>query len=1161
MLNTVAQNRLTGTSPAFAVADSTPSQQGTPPATPHVNTSLKAELGHKQDLNTLGQKLDQIATQLGENATPAAVFTALNTTPMELHPDSLHPSQTREGITVAAYIQSLGLPAPTNHFRLTGLAKAVSDRAMEHPLGDLGGALSWPVPLNADEQTRLRNLGINLGAPAKGGLWAFLQQQIPLSAQPRNNPAGLLDALLSSPQAHASGRALQEQMHGLATGSSASDYLLAALALQLDAESITAPHRNRVAGFDLASTQHVGMQAQAVVERLSQHLISQGKASPALAAAGARLLLSGRAPVFLIKDIPPGVTYGSPAWLNLAVAAATIEAQTPGKVGNMTFAQVMLDAQSAAAAAPALTERAQQAALLDWGVANGVTARKDDDLYTSDDLAGLIKAFNTRSQLMTSAVEALDAHLPSRRDMALAVLKQRFPGKEALFEEKSIYVMTRHDTYTEGGKGVGYGQLVTGHHSMLDIAMMDLKHPDLVFRCTDSRIPIAELNANNRFGVGDAFNQQFDQHIRDKKTAVATTVKHLITQLPPQDRKNFEYGAVSFFQNTSHRLGSGFTDKTQLPPGQELLVSITRDGVTTAYQINFAKGVIAPVSTALARVCETRKANVVHQTQAFGQVLQAPAGVPAEDGVPDSFVSSRTQAIADTFVNHLDFDNPQLKAQARGVTTLDRHEGLVERAGDLLLNLIPFRSAIINFQQGNYGDAAFDLALDVFGFVTAGVGVAGKVAKVTSTALSGANKAFKVGKVIGAATISALNPLSGLGDLAIGTARLSASGVKFLSAKALQGVNQLRGATGSYDLLKAVSKEHGPTLIGTYKIGGVETEGVAVLQNDRWYKYDHVANQPYGLPIDDFAPRGTSVLRAPDGNAGEPRYLKLHNNLTEARTPGKKPAFERGYLNGRLEDIPGYRPGMSSTRLRTLAEAPGRTPEELGILARELKRAYVRDADYTIALLREDVKGTGVSLAPCSQMNYNAHVDLPSVGECAGMSYAMALALELGKEDQLLKNLLSAAAKPNTPAAAKFVHDLRHLQDKVQKSSAFHYGTTPKLVGYDEIIEKMLSSPTSVTLRIGTRDHAMLAGTRIKDGKPEWFFYDPNAGLVTFTNLRAMEAGMENALNSGLTAALHNTDRTLTGKRAYTISVFEPGNLNRPGIDADAVRDLSSVGV
>lgn len=828
---------------------------------------LATDLDHKQDLKTLGRKLDEVATRLGSAATPGDVSLALNTTTM---------ASLNRSVTLASFIRSQGLPLPTDHFSLTGLAYAVTHRAMEHPLGNLSGALSWPVPLSADEQTRLGTLARqhthHLGttpsvSQTPGGLLEFLRYPLPLDSDTLNSPAKLLDALIDSPQAHLMGAALREGMQGIATPSSDTDYLLAAMTLQLDPESATAPHRNKLAGFDLASADHIGKPASFMVERLGQHLLRQGKVRPQTAAAAAHLLLAGHAPVFLINDIPASVTYGSPAWLNLAVAAATIEAQTPGKVANMSFAQVMQEARTAAVADPNVTAYAQKAALLDWGLANGVVATREDGLYTSETLTLLVDAFTARSALMANATLALDTELPSRREMALAELSKRFPGKEALFEEKVISVTTKHDTYTEGGKGVGYGKLLTGLHSMLDVAMMDLKHPDLVFFSGDSRIPLAELNANTTFGVADRFNQQFAEGIHNKKTAVATTIKHLIAQLPLEDRKNFEYGDLSFFQTTPYALGTGFFDKTRLQTKPELLVSIKRDGVTQSYEISFDKGTIAPIHNWQASARENRASNVVYKTEAFAAADGAALGERTDTAaVPDSFASPRTQAIADTFVKHLDLDHADIKAQARGLTTEDRRLNMAEGVGDFLLNLIPFRSAVINFQKGQYGEGAYDLALDVFGFLTAGAGTIGKAVKIGSSAASTASKAFKVARVIGAATINALNPLAGFGDMAAGGIALMGKGAMFVSAKAVKTVNTLRGSAASYDLLKTISKEHGPTLIGAYTIGDVTTEGVAVLKNNRWYKYDHRANRLYGAPISGNIAATNNTLRSPTGS-------------------------------------------------------------------------------------------------------------------------------------------------------------------------------------------------------------------------------------------------------------------------------------------------------
>ena len=1173
MLNSAAQNVPTSVLPPISGSTLTrvPQNSQLPirqdsDAVP-TTSPLTLQLGDKQDLKTLGEKLQKIATQLGADATPEAVLNALNSTPMALHPASSHPKGSNARVTVAAFIQHQGLPLPTDHFSLTALAQAVTSRALVHPLGNLGGALSWPVPLSSDEQRRLRSIAMShahhlgeqpLVMQTKGGLLPFLGLGIDFPAQTLRDPAKLLDALLTSAQAQLMGKALQERLQGIATPSSSSDYLLAAITLQLDPESITAPRRNTIAGFDLAGPENLGRPASAVLERFVQHLISQNKTSPAMAGAAAHLLLSGRAPAFLVKDIPSGVTYGSPAWLNFAVAAATIEAQTPGKVASMTFAQVMLEARSAALVDLAVTEAAQKAALLDWGAANGVVAKKDDSLYTTEDLKTLIEAFNARNTLMANAAKALDTELPSRREMALAQLKQRFPGKEALFEEKVISVTTSHTTHAEGGRGVGYGKLLTGLHSMLDIAMMNLKHPNLVFHSHDARIPIAQMNADADFGINDEFEQQFSKGIGDQKSAAGTVIKHLIAQLPLEDRKNFEYGDVSFFQNTSLQLGAGFTDKTQLPPGKELLVSITRNGVTSAYEINFDKGAITHVPNWQATEQESRTARVVHQTRAFeasdSAALKERPTPALTQTVPDSFVSSRTQVIADTFVKHLNLDAPEIKAQARGITTEDRRLGLADQVGDFLLNLIPFRSAVVNFQKGNYGEGAFDLALDVFGFLTAGAGTIGKAVKIGTSAASAVTKAFKVAKVIGAATISALNPLDGLGDLAVGGVRLAGSGVKFLHGKVSKGINKLRGATGSYDLLKAVRHEHGPTLIGTYKAGEDTINTSAVLRNDHWYRYDPIRNQVFGLPIPDFKPigaPGSFVVAGTHNNFGA-----LRANMLRAQTPANIANYNKGYSQGIATNIPGYRADMGPDELRALASKPTLTAEQVGVLIRELKDVEIQHARYASALLLADVQAPGVTVIPMSQIHYLAHVDLASKGECAGLSNLMALAVHQGKEQTLMQNFYRAAANPAAPDAENFIQALKNLQRVVGSKDEFHMGKIAVKKTPAEIINELLSSPTSKTLRIGSKDHGMIAGIRVKAGKPEWFFYEPNSGMATFNTLKSMQDGLENVLDTGQIATTLNTYGSKRGAREYNVSEFDVSDMNKSNVYLPEVQEM-----
>lgn len=122
------------------------------------------------------------------------------------------------------------------------------------PLANLGGALSWPIPLSADEQRRLRLITMShahhlgdqpLVMQIKGGVLEFLRYDHPIPENVTDDPAKMLDALLRSPQGQLMGKTLQQRMQGIDSDSSVMDYLLAGIALQMDPESITAPFATR----------------------------------------------------------------------------------------------------------------------------------------------------------------------------------------------------------------------------------------------------------------------------------------------------------------------------------------------------------------------------------------------------------------------------------------------------------------------------------------------------------------------------------------------------------------------------------------------------------------------------------------------------------------------------------------------------------------------------------------------------------------------------------------------------------------------------------------------------------------------------------------------------------------------------------------------------
>lgn len=1161
--------------PEKAQAPDTPKTQSDPvqpdssPA-PARKTGWAAQLADKENLKSLGQKLQQIAAKLGKEATPQTVLAALGSTPLDINPGSSYAEQAGSSVTLESFITKfLGLPLPSSHFHLTGLYASVTHQSMEHPLGDLGGALSWPVPLSADEQQRLRTITMNqahalgdqpLVMQTKGGVLEFLRYQHPIAAGLQDDPAKILEALLSTPQAQLMGKDLQERMQGVASNTSVTDYLLAAIALQLDPESITAPDRNKIAGFDLASNEHWGKPASSVIDGLTKWLSDKGKTTPEMAKVGAYLLLANRAPVYLIKDIPDSVKYGSPAWINLAVAAATIEARTPGKVPNMTFAQVMLEAEDASLADPNVTQAAQREALIDWGKVNGLPSHdaryKDDHLYTAAELDTLVSTLDTRRSMMAIAAQDLDEDLPSRQADARAVLKERFPELEGIYEQKSIHISRAERNSL--GQITGYRTLDVGPHSLLDIAMMDLSGPDLVFSSDDKRIPVEKLNADPHFGVANAFEQAFKEGIEKKKSAVNTYIKHLISQLPVEDRKNFEFGEITFFQNHTKTLGTGFFGSSNHAKGEALLVKIKRDdGVEAEYKIDFNAGRIEAVDKGTAAAGTHRNANRVYETKEFkpaqGAELRTPAKTPAEGLPTDTFASHRVQLIADAFVEHINFDDDAIKQQARGQTTADRNNARADVVNEFLLDLIPFRSAINSFRAGNIGEGLLDLGLDLFGFVTAGVATAGKVVKIAGTAASRVTKGLRAAKAIGMATFSTLNPLGGLGDAAVGGVRMAGKGLNFVGNKAHKAVSAVRGATGSYDVLKAVSKEHGTALIGTYTAANRKIDTVAVLKNDKWYHYDPVKNTLYGAPITDFTPLGSPMLiRATGSNDG---YFRHH--LKRAQSPSNAQAYERGLTQGSAHNLPGYRADMSTDDLAEIALHHDLSPEQMGSLVKELTQRRVEEAKYISKLLYIDVDAPGVHFTPVSQIDYLALTNIASRGECAGLSNLMALAIMVNKQDELMQNLYRAARNASDPKAAHFIQEMENLQRIVGDRSAFHMGKPFKRQSHQELIDELTNSPTSKTIRIATKDHAMIAGIKVEGGKTSWFFYDPNAGLAQFTTLKSMQEGMEKALNSGKLAATLHPHKSGKSGSVYETSDFTASDMDTVNSSYKELLDLA----
>ena len=724
-------------------------------------------------------------------------------------------------------------------------------------LGNFSGALSWPLPLSIENQREIANVmacnsarlpGLPL-TDARQGALGYLLSDPSLSTLDLQDPAAVLEQLAKTPRWTALGNALQTQLNGIPTSTSLNDYVLAAINIGLDLESLERTGRNTVAGFDLAGQAHWGQPPSTVVAALQRHLIAQGKTTADSAKLGAHLLLARVAPEYLVKDIPAAVVYGSAAWASFTLAVNHLETDTPGSTARLSFAHVMAQAEgrSEPPSVSALT-----AALVDWAVVNGVVEKNAEDAYTPEQIDSIRQAFNQQQSERVTASRALDATLPSRREMALAQLQARF-GDQPFFEEKCL----------KAQRMPRQSRLYTGVYSMLDLVMAGIEKRE-TWTTTDTRIPLQAFNTGAPFTASAAFNSRFDSVIGEHKKAHHTLVKHLIAQLPLEDRKNLELGKLTFFRQNTYKMGMDIIPSTTLVEnGKTLTLKLERsvDDTTQVdlYEIDITQGVIRKRNDSHYLVTPSTKqvANTKHVIEAFKPDQDKQAHLrderPATQAIPQSFSSARTDYIANAVVEAIDLDSADVLSAARGITTVDQERASREAVHEFLLNLVPLRSAIVNFRDGNTAQGAYDLVVDVFGFLTAGLGVAGKLGKVLNTATTAGIKALQTAKILGTTAIGAINPLGGVGDLAAGAAKLITKGTH----TALRGARTLLGQAGQYDVLKAGSKQSVAT--GSFTFAGQPVEGAAVLHKGRWHAFDTVTQTAYGPPRDNFRASARTV--------------------------------------------------------------------------------------------------------------------------------------------------------------------------------------------------------------------------------------------------------------------------------------------------------------
>ena len=784
-------------------------------------------------------------------------------------------------VSVKQFIEDHGWRLPTNRNQLDNLVSALLTPSPKAPAnGNYGGARAWPVPLDSESAQQLSAdiLQGKIGAidlhPSTSVL-EYLLDGAQVLASHTADPRRLIDRLIASPKGQALGQAIQAQFAARSLKGSPNDWLLAALTLDPSNPAEATPRTGPtvIAGYTLLSPQNAAKTATTVLRELTAELAKAGKGSSLeQAAIQATLMLASRAPAFLVKDIPQDLTVGTHSWVSFTTAVARIEALAPGATSTMTYAQVMLQASIApvSEAEQRIEFVAQDAAIKAWAAANGMP-------YPTTDAAlkRVREAFSTQVDELHKASQASTAAIPTAKGMAMEQLKKALPDLDPkLFEEKSISVQPANryfpgpysilDLYMDG-RGIPKapdaadnwgetGRSLVRHFSFGVVDLPDDGRPGAWVSSSaavDINAVMQTLEQLPR--LSEAFDTAFSTYSEAIKTATAAHIKHMVSKLPLADRQNFEFGKITIAKEVHYEWGGVTVSERNKTTEGCLHIKIERDGQLHNYQLDRLSGTITQrpdlgdFKTGQPYYKESRPFNEFKVVTPKGKY---PAGLADEakgaTGIPDSFASARTAYLADAVLE--DMDLPGVKRSAKGQTTFDTEVPTHEKVGEFALNLIPFRSAIVNFQKGNLAQGLGDLSWDIFGFLV-GFGAGVKGAKALASGASALAKLGNTLKIVGRAAVGALNPVGGVDDLARGVV----SGTARVAKAGYRGVKHLR-TYRNVDLLKLAKR---PDIAeGTYKTLNSSIESKALGKFDeasgKWYAVDPRTQQTYGKPLDDF---------------------------------------------------------------------------------------------------------------------------------------------------------------------------------------------------------------------------------------------------------------------------------------------------------------------
>ncbi|WP_415769150.1 hypothetical protein [Pseudomonas sp. LB3P38] len=617
--------------------------------------------------------------------------------------------------------------------------------------------------------------------------------------------------------------------------------LLTALLLDLHPMVGEQEPRNQVAGFDVYAAKHIEKSFASVQTEFERHLINNHRITEQNAALASHLLLAGTAPEFLVKDLPPTLLLGTPQWVDYCRSIAVQEIIAPGSSRSMTYAQIqhLMESDSVTESQQTLNALAAVDPVIDWALLNGIVTHNEVNRSVKDSFEVAVAAYDRHAKTFAETAETLSRPLPTRKSVALDILKQ--VAKGCTYLEDDVLHQKRNRTLIDGLDDLREPFLISPvdlHMSNdLQTGDWDLQHGESIYKAFPKMLP-------NLISPDGEFYRQFNLDYVSHAQAMSTYLKLALSSLPLPDRARLLRGQVTIFSvrpsvATLYRTTGGplssLTDAIEGVPSQISMESLKDkeqatgrygvvmctyfEGRLSCYELFTLHGVCRE-NTELAKLIE--RENLLHTSprssekthsdpapvhqlptdiecythgvtpglvntsrgviEKIGELSAPPLPSNIESkGYYQSFYSSEFEPLVNFVLKHRPIATyDELVKECWGQTRLEALRAEREEDLNTFLNIvIPFKSCIEDMGSDDLNrksQGVYSCTLETAATILLVVGVVAKVASLAVKSMTLATKASAMAKAGLGLVSSLLNPLDGIPDLLKGGAKLLRKG-------------------------------------------------------------------------------------------------------------------------------------------------------------------------------------------------------------------------------------------------------------------------------------------------------------------------------------------------------------------------------------------------